>query len=306
MAGKVFISCGQANADERQVAARISAWLASQGFDPYVAIQTQSILEVNTGIIRELKSSDLYLFINFRRERIRKRLLIPSRFDFYRGSVFTNQELAIAFALGFERMIFINQRGVKRDGLFGYIGSNTPEFTDLNEVLPIVQTAIASAGWHPSYSRNLDIRNLRWNGPIPYGDHTGTRTVKGLLVDVANGRPDVGSSTCVARLASITNNGIITPSPDRSHLKCTGFPGYVNVVWPASQVAFDLLSIDMANQSNIFLHSSMDVIPRLPIISTPGTYQLHYEVFAKDFPILEFDIDLNVTGNAATTTARFS
>jgi hypothetical protein len=69
-------------------------------------------------------------------------------------------------------------------------------------------------------------------------------------------------------------------------------------------VAFDLLSIDMTQQSNIFLHSSMDVNPRIPIISVVGIYHLHYQVFAEDFPIIEFTVELNVTGNETTTTAQ--
>jgi len=303
MAGKVFISCGQANASERQVAVQLSAWFVSQGFQPYVAIQTQSILEVNAGIIGELKNSDFYLFINFRREKIRHRLLFPSSRDFYRGSVFTNQELAIAYAMRFDSMIFVNHRGVRRDGLFSYIGSNTPEFETYDEVLPIVQTAIRTANWQASYSRNLIYRNLRWSTPILYKDHTRTSGVKVLHIDIANGRPDQGASNSILRLKSITHNGVTNISPDTSHLKCSGFPGYSNIIWPNDHVAFDLLSIDIDRQSEIYLHSALDVTPRDPIVTAIGDYDLAYQSFAENYPSIEFKILLHVTGNEATTTA---
>ena len=304
MAGRVFISCGQSNPQEIEVATQISTWLSLQGFNSYVAIQTESILELNTGIITELKRSDFYLFINFRREYFQHRWFLPSRKNFYRGSVFTNQELAIAYALQFDRMLFLNQKGVRRDGLFRYIGSNTPEFSNFDQILPIVQQAITNARWDNAYSRNLDFRNLNWSGPFLYEDHTGLRNVKALHIDILNNRPDIGASNCVVRLNKITHNGIITDCPDKNHLKCRGFQGYLNVIWPSNHCSFDLLSIDISNQSNIFLHSAADIHPRQPVISAIGHYLLHYQVFAEDFPINEFTVDLNATGNIATTTAQ--
>jgi len=303
MAGKVFISCGQSNSSERQVATQLSDWFLSQGYNPYVAIQTQSILEVNAGIIRELKSSDFYLFINFRREKIRHRRFLPSRKDFFRGSVFTNQELAIAYAMGFDNMLFVNQIGVRRDGLFGYIGVNTPEFDDYDQVLPIVQTAVTSAGWRPLYSRNLICQNIHWGDHVIYRDNTGARNVKVLHIDILNNRPDQGATNTVARLKSITTNGITTIAQDRSHLKCSGSPVYSNTIWPNDHIAFDLLSIDLNNQSNIYLHSALDVFPRVPLITMTGTYVLEYEIFAESFPPISVSVSLINTGNEATSTA---
>ncbi|MBL7074261.1 hypothetical protein ISS37_03365 [candidate division KSB1 bacterium] len=58
MPGKVFISCGQVNDEERQIASDVSNWLSNQGFEPYVAIEAQSIQDVNSSIIGNLKTSD--------------------------------------------------------------------------------------------------------------------------------------------------------------------------------------------------------------------------------------------------------
>jgi len=299
MKSKIFISCGQANANEVKVANEVSTWLNSEGYQPYVAIETQSILDVNSGIISELKSSDYYIFINFKRDQI-----VNGETTFYRGSVFTNQELGIAYAMGFEKMLFINQKDVRREGIFGYLVSNTPEFDNYDEVLPIIKDAIAKAKWTNDYSRNLIIQHLRWGNPISYTDHTGRRNVKGLNVDVFNNRPDVGASNTVCRLRTIFTNGVTNISPDRSHLKCCGSPGYSNIIWPKDHIAFDLFSIHLDNPTDIFLHSALDVNPRVPIINSIGKYELEYEVFAKGFSPITFVVDLDFTGDPKTTLAK--
>ena len=51
------------------------------------------------------------------------------------------------------------------------------------------------------------------------------------------------------------------------------------------------------------LNSALDVIPRQPIIETPGDYHLEYEVFSQGFPLLNVNVLLNLSGNLPTTTA---
>src|SRR5690242_4859869 len=92
---RVFISCGQHTNDERHVAAGLYNLLQERGYSAYLAIGVQTILEINSGIIGELKNSDCYLFVNFRRESFGKG---EDGNDQYRGSLFANQELAIAYA----------------------------------------------------------------------------------------------------------------------------------------------------------------------------------------------------------------
>ncbi len=69
MPARVFISCGQAIEEERNVSNELEQWFRSEGYDPYVAIQVQTIGDLNAGIIEALKASD-YVFINFQRDKI--------------------------------------------------------------------------------------------------------------------------------------------------------------------------------------------------------------------------------------------
>ena len=201
MPGKVFISCGQNSSAERKVAHDVAAWFSRTGYTPYVAIRVQTILDLNSGIIDELKSSDYYLSINFKREIVQR-----SSGNIGRGSVYTNQELAIAYALGFDRMILINQRGTAPEGVHQFIVSNVPEFSKPSEVLGRVQSAVAAANWSPLFSRHLVMDSCFFSSfPFHYSDHTGVRQIHALRARISNNRPDEGAINCEARLAFITD-----------------------------------------------------------------------------------------------------
>jgi len=196
MPAKVFISCGQGSPGERKVAQQLGDWFNSKGYHPYVAIEVQSILDLNAGIIGELKTSDYYLFINFRREIVTGN----AGNQFHRGSLYTNQELAIAYAFGFDHMLLVNQKNSEKEGVFKFIVTNIAEFETHADVLPLIQNAVQKAGWQHDYTRQLAAANLRLAPPIRYGDHTGTRNICTLHVDIQNKRPDLGAVGCVARL----------------------------------------------------------------------------------------------------------
>ena len=296
MAAKVFISCGQASPEERDVAQSLAGWFTSQGYFPYVAIQVQSILDLNASIIGELKTSDYYLFINFKRDQLS---------NGYRGSLFTNQELAIAYALGFEHMLLLNQHGVKREGVFGFMVSNIPEFSDYPEVLPSVQNAVSTANWSPDYTRHLSVAGHHFTSkPFNNIDHTGSRNIRALHVRIRNSRIDLGAVGSILRLFAVTNpSNKHFESTDRSQLKASGHPGYSQTIWPNSEAMYDLLAIDMNNQDHVYLLSERDVHPRLPIIDVPGRWLLDYELFSQGFPRLAFRVILELTGRHDTTNA---
>jgi len=300
MPAKVFISCGQNSPEERQVAQHLSAWFRAEGYEPYVAIDVMSILDLNAGIIGELKTSDYYLFVNFRREQV----IAPDGSTFWRGSLYTNQELAIAYALGFDHMLLLNERDTRKEGAFHFIVTNIPEFQDFGEVLPLVQHAVQATGWNPTYTRQLEAENLRLEAQIPFIDHTGPRLIRPLFLDITNRRPDVGAVNCIGRLARLGLVGAPQhPSPDRSLIKATAFNGFEQTIWPKSSGTFDLLGVSVQNSPQLFLHSALDVVPRNPIINNPGDYYLEYEFFAQGFPPLTVGVRVHVTNDPNTTSA---
>ena len=309
MKSRVFLSCGQ-QPKERDVARKLAALLRTYGFEVYIAINAQTILEINAGIIGELKNSDCYLFVNFCRDKIAGK---------YRGSLFSNQELAIAYAFGFERILIVNQTDILSEGMLQYIGVNTETFEDFTDCCTVVERAIRRSGWMADYSRRLRAGGLRFSDEvIRYGAAYGELIGRFLYLDIQNGRPDIAALEATAKLAEYGPMGEpLRPSPIRSPLKTTGRPGFSHTIFPNSHEAFDLLCIGehrapglgwppavggstiaapLAFQNRgVHLNSAYDVIGagRLPM--NAGVWMLRYEFYAIGFPLLSVLVRLNVT-----------
>jgi hypothetical protein len=106
--GKVFISSGMHLTKERDAVAAIAKLLKTNfNLKPYVAINVQSLGDI-MHITEELRSSDYYLFIDFKRD-----------------SLFSHQELALAHNLGFgSDVIALAEKGTKLRGFLRYVQSN--------------------------------------------------------------------------------------------------------------------------------------------------------------------------------------
>ena len=303
MPAKVFISCGQAHDRERNMAADVSKWFANQGYSTYVATEVQTIRELNSQIIDALKSSDYFLFINLPRESVS----FTAGCGTCRGSIYSNQELAVAHAFGFEHMILVTHKNVVEEGVSKFLVVNTPKFDELNEILPIVQDAVAKSGWKSVFSRHLQLSNLRIDGPRLYIDHTGQRSLRISHVDITNKRPDIGAAECTARLVDIELVGSKRwKSPDQSRLKAMLRQGYSQFIWPKSTGSVDVFGIDSYAYPEIYLQSEADQNPRHPIIKAPGTYKLAYEIYAERFPLLTFTVKLELPANTDNAKATLN
>ena len=300
MGARVFISCGQRDG-ERQVAQEVAQWFSARGFRPYVALEAQSIQDVNSGIIAELRRSDYYVFIDFRRE-----LLQDGEQNLYRGSLFSHQELAIAYAMGFEHAVFFRECDVKLEGVCAYMASNATPFESGSEVPDLVANAVTRRGWHAGYSRNLVVGPLRLTGAneiIQYRDLRG----RFLYADIQNRRPDVGATGVVARLWALSvAGGSRQTSPNRSHLKVTGqHLAFEQTIWPESHGAFDLLCVDSELGSRVYLNNALDVIPTPFLFDSIGEHLLEYEVFAHGFERVQFSVRLRTSNDCAGASAEF-
>lgn len=298
MPAKVFISCGQRDA-ERDTSRRVAQWFSEQGFEPYVATEAQSIEDVNSGIIRELRRSDYYVFIDFRREALPD----GEPETVYRGSVFSHQELAIVCALQFERTIFFRQSDVLIEGLAKYMASNATVFNRPDEVPALVEEAVQRRKWDSHYCRNLVIAKLHFDSQlIKYADILG----RFLQVDIENRRPDTGAGETVARLAAMTlGSGTRRASPNPSPLKVTGQSmAYKQTIWPRSHGAFDLLCVDAKVGCRVYLNNALDFTPRPILLEQQGEHFLEYEVFARGFDVRRFGVKLRLTAKCAEAEAE--
>jgi hypothetical protein len=214
---RVFISCGQDkdNEAERTMTAQVSKWFEDEDYIPYLATEIQTHEELNLQIIDALKSCDYFLFINLPRgEPFSSKVGSATR----RGSLYSNQELAVAYAFGFKKMILIAHKDVIEEGVSKFITVNTPKFDAFEEVLGIVRGAVAKSGWESTFSRHLQLGDLSVDAPRVYWDHTGARNLRISHVKIINNRPDIGAVECTARLVEIEEVGSAKQkSPDQSH-----------------------------------------------------------------------------------------
>lgn len=159
---RVFISCGQQkDTEEVQIAADLSQKLHKLGFDPYVAVAEQTLKGVKENIFRKLSESEYFLFIDFKRERLcsfeNGGLTDTQR---HRGSLFSNQELALATYLEIDCAAF-REIGVREeDGILGFIQANCVPFNDRRSLVDVVMKTIEDKdrGWHPNWRNELVIR----------------------------------------------------------------------------------------------------------------------------------------------------
>jgi hypothetical protein len=322
---RIFISCGQATDHERRVAREICELVRGKGFDAYLAIEAQTLLDINSGIIDELKASDYYLLVNFCRDSLSKG---------NRGSLFSNQELAIAYALGFKRLLVVNQVGIADEGMLRYIGVNTERFNGYDDCVRMVALAMEKAAWKPGYSRQLRADGLRVTSElIPYREPTGGQLFGRFVnIDIHNHRPDVAALETTARLRRYGLRGsTLRDSDQRSPLKATARPGYTHTIFPSSHEAFDLLCVSTdeaearsplfpgvgagnatasissspmfvpsgsgvylpprrSRSFTVYLNNALDVFPRPPLPISGGEWILQYQFYAIDFPILQIEI----------------
>jgi len=112
---RVFISCGQQKGtEEEKIAEEIKERLEDLGFKPYVAITDQTTKGFKENIFQNLNKSEYFIFIDFKREKLNweKFCFERKKTRRYRGSLFSNQELALASYFCKEIMAF-QEEGIK-------------------------------------------------------------------------------------------------------------------------------------------------------------------------------------------------
>jgi len=131
---RVFISCGQQkNSEEEKIAVGLKEEITKLGFDePYVAIKEQITKGFKENIFHKLEQSEYFLFIDFKREKIKAK---PRR---SRGSLFSNQELAIAAYLDKPILAYQEERVKEKDGILSVIQVNPIRFLNRDLLIELI------------------------------------------------------------------------------------------------------------------------------------------------------------------------
>lgn len=282
MRARVFISCGQSKeTDEEQIAHRISERLIALGFDPYVAVEEQTLRGLTENIFEQLRKSEYFVFVDFKRE-----LLSGTRV--HRGSLFSHQELAIASFLDINTIVAFQETGVKTDdGMLRFLQMNAVQFTDRHTLPNVVADTIHQRGWEPNWRNELVLERepqefSEVSAIFPDGSSHPTRF---FHINVHNCHREKLATNCNVYLErAIKRPNTIIP------LKTIEFK-WAGVQFPSVGIAartlrsFDAFHILRAHPTrlrfNVFTDAS-DYYPRF--LEETGEYELSYLVTAENFP----------------------
>lgn len=287
----VFLSCGQRGAEKR-IAKRIEKVVQDSGFECYCAESMRGFYEMRS-IIDNLAAADYYLFIDLAR---------PNDPDKVPLSIFTHQELALAWGWGFEKFIAFQQGTLESHGILRYVFARPIKFDDPSELPALVKRAIKENGWNAKFSRNLIPFSIS-RTPKPVYFTAGGKTCQEWIwtLRIENRRPDRAAVNTIAVFHSFrqSNKRTNNPSGDSAYLKWAGLDvGYNRTILPKSGGILDIFATRV-NEEGLFLHSASDVHPRRAVINKRGTYELTFRIFAEGFPILDTKVKVNYHGGAS-------
>jgi hypothetical protein len=143
---RVFISCGQRTGREISIGKNVEDFIKGEGFETYFAERVHSPDALTDNIFKFLGKSEYFVFIDFKREEISKGV--------YRGSLFVNQEVAIATFLKIPGAGF-SEKGVKREGILAYQIYNEDTFEDGTEIIRSLEDIIKT--WDADSVNELEI-----------------------------------------------------------------------------------------------------------------------------------------------------
>ncbi len=288
---KVFISCGQRkDSDEVAVANAISKTLEAMGFETYIAVQEQTLSGLKENIYSRLSASEYFLFIDFLREQ-----LIGNRE--HRGSLFSNQELAIASYLGLEVIAF-QQKGIKPlDGMIGAIQLNPIIFDDPKALPKLVEEQVKRVGWRADWKNALVIIK----NEEEYYQDTSRNTpdmTRFFHLEVKNLNIRKIALNCTAFLESIIKLPENESLPLRTiELKWAGYILPTVSIIPKSYRNLDAFFVKSNEPRTLQFRCFSDS----PFFMTPieglGKYRLNYVVISENFPEARIAVEATI-GNS--------
>jgi hypothetical protein len=144
----------------------------------------------------ELESSDYFLFIDFPREFLVQIYEGALSGREHRGSLFVNQELAIASYLDIQVLYFQHSSVKKRDGLNGHLHINAQEFKSLEQLPDLIKSVILEANWSPKWKNALKMEYVakRFADENDY-----------YHIDVKNHHNRKHATNCYAYLSNVEN-----------------------------------------------------------------------------------------------------
>ncbi len=282
---RVFISCGQRNDVEKELGFACQAHFGKRGFSTYLAEAVQDLEGLTDNIFRHLRNSEYAVFIDPARESLGDGIC--------RGSLFVNQELAIAAFQQVESRVF-HDKGVKREGMADYLMAKPIHFADKQDLLSKLEEQTRM--WNPYWRNELSLTFFR---KVP---NVMTRDSRKLTdwyhLQVRNNHRTKYARNCVAYILKIVNLNTNEES----------YPPNLEFVWSGTfsiqkhilpQRAAEIDAFLIFHDSNLidFKHaessSTQYSMPGLPA----GNYLITYTVICENFDQVSETFRLDFGGN---------
>ena len=274
MPGTIFLSCGQ-NDRELALAEKIKSLLEapSFGLNVFIARTTNNLYSLNNDVLTNLAYADYVIFINFHRKTAG-----------FPGSLYAHQELAMALALGHQRLLLYSEKGAPKAGVISFMIENRRPFTSTDELLDQIREDVTQERWSPTYSRFLHVTRLDTRPNVTFFDGAGnllTGTSIGVVLE--NQSKDLQDSTIV------TLENLDGKRPDYlfcSPLKVSGQRRYDAAIPPGASIIFDILmegtcTAQAGTTTGVFLVTALDFSPLPPLFADANDHELVFRVDAR-------------------------
>jgi hypothetical protein len=276
---RVFVSCGQsAGTDEVEVARQVAARLTALGFEPYVAVEEQTLRGLKENIFGRLAASEYFVFIDMKRER-----LAGSEPPVHRGSLFCHQELALAAYLDLP-VIALQEVGTKpEDGILRFMQTNAVRFTDRHLVPAVVADLTAERKWRSDWRNELTLeRDPRQSVDAALAGSA--KVGRFFHIGVRNLNPHKAARNCHVFLEEATRLEPLTRIPlETVEFKWAGSPLPYVTIGPGACRHFDAVwcvhDDPTAPQFSVHTISTQFI----PAIHGSGEYRLAYVVMSENF-----------------------
>jgi hypothetical protein len=288
---RVFLSCGQQkDTSEVTIAHRVSTKLEKMGFEPYIAVEEQTLKGVKENIFTTLKNSEYLIFIDFKREELVELTgKSETKKTVYRGGLFSNQELAIAAFLETKVLAF-QEDGIKKlDGILQFIQANCFPFKDRNTLPEIIEEQVKQKHWNPNWRKELTIErddDEEYEDAIFKPDKQLSRWYH---IKVKNLHEREMALSCLAYLLSVKKiSGRKVKVHDRVEFKWKGVKSTSVSIPPNEYRNLDALRVSHVSPSVVHLTINQFLVDfsgylKHYVLEGPNKYELDFVVFSTNF-----------------------
>ena len=304
---RVFISCGQRkDTEEVEIAKKIADGLTAMGFEPYIAVTEQTLKGVKENIFAKLRSSEYFLFIDFKRERLSKGKDNFEDTGVFRGSLFSHQELSIATFQDYEVLAFQETNVKSDDGILKFIQTNCIPFTDTKSLPSLVIQKVKERKWNPTWRNELAL-DRKMND---YEDAVSPQSGVGRYyhIRVLNKHKDKIARNCLAYIESIKDlaTGKVRLL-ELVELKWKGVIREAVTIVPRTFRYLDAMHINSQNPIVAYLGLNPFVVDwtgyqnAYQIVGV-GDYEIEYVIFSEDFSPCRAKFRLHIAPQIVNTT----